>query len=88
MFFFIGLITGLIAGIIFVITFVIAGAFGPQFYPDMYNSIPANTGALVALSGIIVFPILYAILGTISGIYLLDFTILSPEQSVALRQNL
>jgi len=73
MFFFIGLIMGLIAGIIFAIAFVIAGAFGPQFYPEVYSSIPPNTGALVALSGIVAFPILYAILGTISGIIFAGF---------------
>jgi hypothetical protein len=73
MLFFIGLITGLIAGIIFAITFVITGAFGPQFYPDIYYNIPPNTGALVALSGIIMFPIVYAILGTISGIIFAGF---------------
>ena len=73
MFFFIGLIIGLIAGIIFVIAFVIDGIFGPQFYPEMYSSIPPNTGALVALSGIVAFPIVYAILGTISGIIIAGF---------------
>lgn len=73
MFFFIGLIIGLIAGIIFAIAFVIAGVFGSQFYPEMYTSIPPNTGALVALSGIVAFPIVYAILGTISGIIIAGF---------------
>ena len=73
MFFFIGLIIGLIAGIIFAIAFVIAGAFGPQYYPEMYSSIPNNAGALVALGGIIGFPIIYAVLGTIFGIIFAGF---------------
>ncbi|NPV50748.1 MAG: hypothetical protein HPY60_06075 [Candidatus Methanofastidiosum sp.] len=73
MFFFIGLIIGLIAGIIFAIAFVIAGALGPQYYPEIYGSIPPNAGALVALGGIVGFPIAYAVSGTILGIIFAGF---------------
>lgn len=73
MFFFIGLIVGLIFGILFAIAFVVAGAFGPQFYPEMNTLIPPNAGALVALGGIVAFPIVYAISGAISGIIFAGF---------------